>query len=239
CWRSADAVWCKTFCLTFVSSTLRGYTYPATMTNHLRRWTPSVESTVGAPSRSCCSNIFSWCFILQPCRNTTEQLTASSITCLFFAHSIVKFIYFSVKGKSVCRVLDSWNQENSHPLFVESNKRHKVRALYRMRKLLYMIIGGSFFTYFAWILLTIAEEPYRMMPDPENRNNTVLTRVPKLLIQTWFPWNYESGVGYYVALGYQLYWLFMMIAHENLPDTLFCSTVIYACEQLKHLKENP
>lgn len=35
----------------------------------------------------------------------------------------------------------------------------------------------------------------------------------------------------------QLYWLFITLAHANLLDVLFCSFVIFSCEQLKHLKE--
>lgn len=35
----------------------------------------------------------------------------------------------------------------------------------------------------------------------------------------------------------QLIWLLLALSHANLLDILFCSFVIFACEQLKHLKE--
>lgn len=36
---------------------------------------------------------------------------------------------------------------------------------------------------------------------------------------------------------FQFYWLFNALAVANLLDVLFCSFVIFACEQLSHLKE--
>lgn len=39
------------------------------------------------------------------------------------------------------------------------------------------------------------------------------------------------------TLCFQLYWLFITISHANLLDVLFCCCVIFACEQLKHLKD--
>lgn len=46
-----------------------------------------------------------------------------------------------------------------------------------------------------------------------------------------------SGMGYYVSLGYQIYYIFFSMLHANLLDSLFCSWLIFACEQLQHLKE--
>lgn len=36
----------------------------------------------------------------------------------------------------------------------------------------------------------------------------------------------------------KLYWLVLCICQINLLDTLFCSWLIYGCEQLRHLKES-
>lgn len=73
--------------------------------------------------------------------------------------------------------------------------------------------------------------------DPDNANETIVVEVPRLLIRSWYPWNAMSGTAYYVSLIFQIYYVFFSLTHANLLDSLFCSWLIFACEQLQHLKE--
>lgn len=45
-----------------------------------------------------------------------------------------------------------------------------------------------------------------------------------------------SGIGYYIALVFQFYYLLFSLCQSNLADVLFCSWLLFACEQLQHLK---
>ncbi|XP_065334516.1 odorant receptor coreceptor [Cloeon dipterum] len=73
------------------------------------------------------------------------------------------------------------------------------------------------------------------MTDAEQRDTETRT---KLLINAWYPWDpYSSNLAYFCTYLYQLYWLVFCICQINLLDTLFCSWLIYGCEQLRHLKD--
>nr|BCU40953.1 Odorant receptor co-receptor [Plautia stali] len=166
-----------------------------------------------------------------------DQMAAATITTLFFLHSITKFGYFAVRSKYFYRTFGAWNQVNSHPLFAESNARHRATALSRMRKLL-MIIGViTILSVLAWTTVTFLGDPHREITDPEDVNSTITVEMPQLMVDAWYPWDARSGFCYLATFVYQLYWLFISLSHANLLDILFCSFVIFACEQLKHLKE--
>ncbi|XP_039298659.1 odorant receptor coreceptor [Nilaparvata lugens] len=173
------------------------------------------------------------------CFNTydADQMAAGTITVLFFLHSITKFLFFAFRSKYFYRTFSAWNQMNSHPLFAESNARYRAIALTRMRKLL-MIIGiGTILSVFAWTVIIFLDEPVRDIPDPNDVNSTIKEEVPQLMMYSWYPWDAKTGMRYMLSFGYQLYWLFITLSHANLLDVTFCCFVIFACEQLKHIKE--
>lgn len=80
-------------------------------------------------------------------QNTGEvsELTANTITALFFTHSLTKFIYVAAKSEQFYRTLGIWNQSNTHPLFAESDNRYHAIALAKMRKLLVMVMLTTLF----------------------------------------------------------------------------------------------
>lgn len=72
-----------------------------------------------------------------------NELTANTITTLFFTHSVTKFIYFAVNSENFYRTLAIWNQTNTHPLFAESDARYHSIALAKMRKLLVLVMATT------------------------------------------------------------------------------------------------
>lgn len=81
-----------------------------------------------------------------------NELTANTITTLFFTHSVTKFIFFAINSESFYRTLGIWNQPNAHPLFAESDARYHSIALAKMRKLLVMVMATT-------ILSVVGEYP--------------------------------------------------------------------------------
>nr|AWW05228.1 odorant receptor co-receptor [Corythucha ciliata] len=179
---------------------------------------------------------FICCFLILE-TYSSDQMAGATITTLFFLHSVTKFAYFALRSKYFYRTLSAWNQMNSHPLFAESNARHRATSLSRMRKLLMIIGVGTILSVLAWTIITFLDEPVWEVTDPDNVNATITVEVPQLMIHAWYPWDARSGMAYMITFIYQLYWLFISLSHANLLDVLFCSFVIFACEQLKHLKE--
>jgi len=55
--------------------------------------------------------------------NDSDQLAAGVVTTLFFAHSMIKYMYFSTGTNSFYRTLGCWNNTSPHPLFAESYSR--------------------------------------------------------------------------------------------------------------------
>lgn len=169
--------------------------------------------------------------------NTSEvnELTANTITVLFFLHCITKFIYFALNSKTFYRTLNIWNSSNSHPLFAESNSRYHRVALVKMRKLL--MIGGvaTLATTISWITITFFDESVALAMD-KSTNETFKIAVPRLPIKGFYPGNPFTGTYYYTIFGYQIYYLIFSMMHANLLDILFCSWLIFSCEQLQHLK---
>ncbi|XP_034828070.1 odorant receptor coreceptor [Maniola hyperantus] len=164
-----------------------------------------------------------------------NELTANTITVLFFAHSLIKLLFFAVTSKNFYRTLAVWNQSNSHPLFTESDARYHQLALTKMRRLLYFICGTTIFSVTAWVTITFFGDSVRFLVDKET-NETLTEEVPRLPLKAWYPFNAMSGTMYIAAFAFQIYWLLFSMAIANLLDVMFCSWLIFACEQLQHLK---
>lgn len=87
----------------------------------------------------------------------------------------------------------------------------------------------------AWTTITFFGESTKEIFDKET-NETLTEEIPRLMIKSWYPWNSMSGIGYYIALVFQFYYLLFSLCQSNLADVLFCSWLLFACEQLQHLK---
>ncbi|CAH0549251.1 unnamed protein product [Brassicogethes aeneus] len=170
-------------------------------------------------------------------RDNVNDLAANTITTLFFAHCITKFIYFAMRSKLFYRTLGIWNQSNSHPIFLESNNRYHALSLKKMRRLLMIIVIATTFSGTAWTCITFIGDSVHNIKDPDNENETITEEIPRLLVKSWYPWDAMSGTKYWATLVFQVYYVFFSLAHANLLDSLFCSWLIFACEQLQHLKE--
>ncbi|XP_066148836.1 odorant receptor coreceptor [Euwallacea fornicatus] len=170
-------------------------------------------------------------------KDNVNYLAANTITILFFTHCLTKFIYFAVQSKFFYRTLGIWNQSNSHPIFLESNNRYHALALKKMRHLLYIILAGTIVATCAWTGITFVGESVHDIKDPDDENNTIQEAIPRLLVKAWYPFDAMSGMPYYIMLVYQVYYVLFSLFHANLLDSLFCSWLIFACEQLQHLKE--
>lgn len=109
-----------------------------------------------------------------------DDLTANTITMLFFTHSVVKLIYFAVRSKQFYRTLGIWNNPNSHPLFAESNARYHQIAVKKMRILLMAVTGTTILSAMAWTTLTFLEDTTKAVVDPVT-NETTYIQVTKLL----------------------------------------------------------
>ncbi|KAF9408475.1 hypothetical protein HW555_011861 [Spodoptera exigua] len=164
-----------------------------------------------------------------------NELTANTITVLFFTHTIIKLGFFALNSKSFYRTLAVWNQSNSHPLFTESDARYHQIALTKMRRLLYFICGMTVLSVVCWVTLTFFGESVRLITSKET-NETLTEVAPRLPLKAWYPFNAMSGTMYIIAFAFQVYWLLFSMAIANLMDVMFCSWLIFACEQLQHLK---
>ncbi|XP_041972175.1 odorant receptor coreceptor [Aricia agestis] len=164
-----------------------------------------------------------------------NELTANTITVLFFAHTLIKLLFFGVTSKNFYRTLAVWNQSNSHPLFTESNARYCQIALTKMRRLLYFIMGMTVFSVISWVTITFFDESVRYLVDKET-NGTYTEPVPRLPVKAWYPFDAFHGPMYIFAFVFQVYWLLFSMSIANLLDLMFSSWLIFACEQLQHLK---
>lgn len=164
-----------------------------------------------------------------------NELSGNTITTLFFTHSITKFIFFAVYQKQFYRTFNVWNQVNSHPLFAESDARYHGIALAKMRKLFVMVMLTTVLSVIAWTTITFFGESVKFARDLET-NDTITVEIPRLPIKAFYPWDASSGMFYIISFVYQVYFLLFSMTQSNLCDVLFCSWLIFACEQLQHLK---
>uniref|UniRef100_A0A8D9F8H1 Odorant receptor coreceptor n=1 Tax=Cacopsylla melanoneura TaxID=428564 RepID=A0A8D9F8H1_9HEMI len=86
---------------------------------------------------------------------SNDLLAGGVVTALFFAHGLFKYIYVGLKNKSFYRVLSSWNNANSHPVFSESNARYRARSLSRMKRVLTIICVWTSATIICWVTITL------------------------------------------------------------------------------------
>lgn len=93
-------------------------------------------------------------------KEDVDDLTANTITILFFLHTLIKIIYFAARSKLFYRTLAIWNNPNSHPLFAESNARYHSIALTKMRRLLFCVGAATVATTISWTTLTFFEDPH-------------------------------------------------------------------------------
>ncbi|XP_076749006.1 odorant receptor co-receptor isoform X2 [Xylocopa sonorina] len=154
---------------------------------------------------------------------------------LFFTHSVVKLIYFAVRSKLFYRTLGIWNNPNSHPLFAESNARYHQIAVKKMRILLLAVMGTTVLSAISWTTLTFIGDSVKKVVDPET-NETTLVEIPRLMVRSWYPYDPSHGMAHVFTLIFQFYWLIFCMADANLLDVLFCSWLLFACEQIQHLK---
>ncbi|KAM0734303.1 Odorant receptor coreceptor, partial [Formica fusca] len=117
-----------------------------------------------------------------------DDLTANTITLLFFTHSIVKIIYFAVRSKYFYKTWGIWNNPNTHPLFAESNAKYHAIALKKMRLLLFLVGATTVLSAIAWTILTFLEHPIRKIVDPVT-NETTIIELPKLLVRSFYPFD--------------------------------------------------
>ena len=110
-----------------------------------------------------------------------DDLTANTITMLFFLHPIVKMIYFPVRSKIFYRTLAIWNNPNSHPLFAESNARFHALAVTKIRRLLFCVAAATILSVIAWTTITFMDESVKRVIDPETNETTI---IPVSLIAT-------------------------------------------------------
>ncbi|XP_012273699.1 odorant receptor coreceptor [Orussus abietinus] len=165
-----------------------------------------------------------------------DDLTANTITMLFFTHSVVKLLYFAVRSKLFYRTLGIWNNPNTHPLFAESNARYHAIALTKMRRLLFCVGAATILSALAWTGITFVGDSVKKSIDPVT-NETVIVEIPRLMLRSWYPFDASHGIAHIMILIYQFYWLLFSLADANSLDVLFCSWLLFACEQLQHLKQ--
>ncbi|THK33260.1 odorant receptor coreceptor [Diachasma alloeum] len=164
-----------------------------------------------------------------------DDLTANTITVLFFLHSVVKVVYFAVRSKLFYRTLAIWNNPNSHPLFAESNARYHSIALTKMRRLLFCVGAATVLSVICWTGITFFEDPHKTITDPIT-NETSTIEIPRLMVRSFYPFDARHGVAHIAMLVFQFYWLMITMVDANSLDVLFCSWLLFACEQLQHLK---
>lgn len=87
----------------------------------------------------------------------------------------------------------------------------------------------------AWTTITFFGESVKGVFDKET-NETYYVEIPRLPVKSFYPWNAMSGIPYMGSFAFQVYYLLFSMLACNLSDVLFCSWLIFACEQLQHLK---
>ncbi|XP_015432571.1 PREDICTED: odorant receptor coreceptor [Dufourea novaeangliae] len=165
-----------------------------------------------------------------------DVLTANTITMLFFTHSVVKVLYFAIRSKLFYRTLAIWNNPNSHPLFAESNARFHQLAVKKMRILLMAVMCTTMLSVIAWTTITFIGDSTMKVVDPVT-NETTYVEVPRLMLYSYYPFDPSHGMAHVLTLIFQFYFLLFAMADANLLDVLFCSWLLFACEQIQHLKD--
>jgi odorant receptor len=88
----------------------------------------------------------------------------------------------------------------------------------------------------AWTTITFFGDSTKLQRNPDT-NETMIVPIPRLPIKALYPFNPVGGMmNYFLTVGFQVYYLLFSMIHSNSSDVLFCSWVLFACEQLQHLK---
>jgi odorant receptor len=87
----------------------------------------------------------------------------------------------------------------------------------------------------AWTTITFFGDSVKGVFDKET-NETLYVEIPRLPIKSFYPWNAMGGPAYVFSFIFQVYFLLIAMVQCSLSDVLFCSWLIFACEQLQHLK---
>lgn len=103
-------------------------------------------------------------------KEDVDELTANTITMLFFTHSVVKIVYFAARSKLFYRTLAIWNNPNSHPLFAESNARFHGIAVTKMRRLLFCVGAATMLSVFAWTGITFVGPSIKRIHNTETNS---------------------------------------------------------------------
>ena len=154
-----------------------------------------------------------------------NDLTANTITVLFFLHSLIKFFYFAIRRAKFYRTLATWNNANSHPLFAENQSRHHARAVSSMRRLVLYVGIGTILSGFAWTTITFFGDSVHVTKDPDNANETITEEVPRLMLRSWYPWSALSGGGYVVSFVIQVMMIMIIIIIIIIIATTNCNVI--------------
>lgn len=133
-------------------------------------------------------------------------MTALYLHSVYLSTTIL--IYLIVQS---LKVFISFLQVNSHPLFAESNARHRAVSLMRTRKLFTVIAIGTIITVLSWTAITFIGDSTRKIRDPANANETIRIVVPKLMLPSWYPWDSREGMGYVFTFVYQVSFILIII----------------------------
>lgn len=105
-----------------------------------------------------------------------------------------------------------------------------------MRRLLLLVMLTTCAATVAWTTITFFGDSTKLQKNYET-NETMTVDIPRLPIKAFYPWNPVGGMmHYFLTFGFQVYYLLFSMIHSNSSDVLFCSWVLFACEQLQHLK---
>lgn len=127
-----------------------------------------------------------------------NELTANTVTVLFFTHSLVKLTFFALTSDNFYTTLNVWNQANAHPLFAESDARYRALTLAKMRKLFMFVVCFTLFAVTSWTTITFFGESVKFVYDPST-NSSFTEEIPRLPIKSWYPWNSWNKPWYYIS----------------------------------------
>lgn len=107
-----------------------------------------------------------------------------------------------------------------------------------MRRLLNLVMITVVTASVLWTGITFIGESTKLQKDYAT-NETITVEIPRLMIKSWYPWNpVGSMIVYFCMIAFQYYYILFSMVHANTADVMFCSWVLFACEQLQHLKVN-
>lgn len=73
-----------------------------------------------------------------------------------------------------------------------------------MRQLLIIVSAVTIFSTISWTGLTFFGESVWEVPNPETFNETMTVPIPRLMVNSYYPWDASHGLGYFVAFVLQV-----------------------------------